>query len=141
MEGASALGHPGRPALSGVEVELDRDGAIGRGGAGDHRLEGALQVQSCQAAGASVAHDLAVEYAGAGDRIPPWEVRPGPATLIPIHQRALLVLSLVVVLELVQDNMSHSVAGPDHQVLVRRADSVGPAVGHLQPLAKIRQLL
>src|SRR5215469_15296609 len=57
------------------------------------------------------------------------------------HPREFLVLSLVVVLELVQDNMSHSVAGLDHQVLIKRADSVGPAVRHLQPLAKVRQLL
>jgi hypothetical protein len=33
-------------------VELDRVGAFGRGRAGDHWLEGALQVQSRQGAGA-----------------------------------------------------------------------------------------
>src|SRR5262249_45318941 len=53
----------------------------------------------------------------------------------------LSLLPLVVVLELVQDDMSDSVPGLDYQVLVRRADSVGPAVRHLQPLAKVRQLL
>jgi hypothetical protein len=42
--------------------------------------------------------------------------------------RELLVLSLVVVLELVQHDVGHSVAGLNHQVLIRRADSVGPAV-------------
>ena len=39
---------------------------------------------------------------------------PGPGT----YPRGFLVLPLVVVLELVQDNVSHSVAGLDHQVLI-----------------------
>src|SRR5438874_669163 len=54
---------------SGVEVVLNRVGAVGCGGARDHRLEGALQVQSRQAASPPVAHDVAaagVADAGAG---------------------------------------------------------------------------
>ena len=46
-------------------MELDRVGTLGCGRTGDHRLEGALQVQSGQAAGAPVAHDLAAA-GGAG---------------------------------------------------------------------------
>ena len=37
-----------------------------------------------------------------------------PTPPITIHPRELLVLPLVVVLELVQDTMSHPVAGLDH---------------------------
>src|SRR5215468_9891572 len=58
-----------RAARSGLEVELDRISAVSRVGACNHRLEGALQVQSRQTASAAVAHDLAVAgvaYSGAG---------------------------------------------------------------------------
>lgn len=40
-------------------MELDRVGAFSRGRAGDHWLEGPLQLQSRQGAGAPVALDLA----------------------------------------------------------------------------------
>jgi hypothetical protein len=63
----------GQPVVSGAEVELDRVGAVGSGRAADHWLEGALQVQSRQGAGALVAYDLAaagLAGAGAGQREP-----------------------------------------------------------------------
>src|SRR5262249_2554027 len=49
-----------------------------------------------------------------------WSTIPAPliTTGHASSQPELLVLSLVVVLELVQDDMSHSVAGFDHQVLI-----------------------
>src|SRR5262245_64347268 len=45
------------PVLSGLKMVLNLDGALGRSGTGDHRLEGALQVQPRQTSGATVAHD------------------------------------------------------------------------------------
>ena len=44
----------------------------------------------------------------------PHPVPTNPTPPITIHPRELLVLPLVIVLELLQDNMSHPVAGLDH---------------------------
>src|SRR6266566_5269043 len=69
VAGGGAGATCGSAVVLGVEVELDRVGALGRGGAEDHRLEGSLQVQPSQPAGAVVAHDLAgagVAGTGAG---------------------------------------------------------------------------